>query len=764
MTFFTYRASQMPWHWYGVGIGLKILGLTILLICLLEPLATMERPRPQANVFGVVVDNSQSMRTALEGISDNALADWQKHLSDDAEWMRTLGNDFRVRRYLFDHAIKPVDTLERLALDGGQSRLGATMESLKQRFEGRPLAGVMLFSDGQWTDQGMQSKDWKALGFPVYPVRMGNMRSLPDIKLSRVSTRQSDFEASPVSMTAMLTHSGLGGEKVVVELIDAQSSVVETKEVVLEDADETVVEFRFRPKESGVQGYRIETYLASELTKLDSATPGKGKQEPRELTLGNNRRFQVVDRGRGPYRILYVAGRPNWEHKFLKRALDLDDEIQLSSLVRIAKKEPKFSFRDSKIDNSNPLFSGFEDISEEEKEQYSQPVFTRMGVQSADQLKGGFPKSAEELFQYHAIILDDLEHDFFTQDQQSLLRQFVSIRGGGLLALGGQESMRGTGFRNSVLSQLLPVYGEDVLNADAQPILARYQLTREGWLQPFLRTADTEGTQKQLMEDMPPFEVVNRTRDIKPGASVLAEVALDEEHVLPALIVQKFGKGKTGAFMIGDFWRWGMHHDGPGEAPMFQAWRQMIRWMITDVPRKVAMRTDTTEPGQRVVKLLVETHDAEFKPLDNANVQIEVTTPTQTKLQIQAEPSADRPGVYETTLVQESEGVYTAVAKVTAPDGSEEGSAHVGWVHEPSILEFQSLGENASVLQSIAESTGGEVVELDGLDSLVQSLPSRHVPLTEIKVFPLWHQTWVLLLAIGCLCGEWGLRRWHGMA
>jgi len=31
-----------------------------------------------------------------------------------------------------------------------------------------------------------------------------------------------------------------------------------------------------------------------------------------EATLANNSRVVVVDRGRGPYRILYVSGRPNW--------------------------------------------------------------------------------------------------------------------------------------------------------------------------------------------------------------------------------------------------------------------------------------------------------------------------------------------------------------------------------------------------------------------------------------------------------------------
>ena len=36
----------------------------------------------------------------------------------------------------------------------------------------------------------------------------------------------------------------------------------------------------------------------------------------------NNTRVLSVDRGKGPYRVLYVAGRPNWEYRFLHRAID----------------------------------------------------------------------------------------------------------------------------------------------------------------------------------------------------------------------------------------------------------------------------------------------------------------------------------------------------------------------------------------------------------------------------------------------------------
>ncbi len=41
---------------------LKLLAIALLAICLLEPMRSGTRPRPQANVLPILVDNSQSMR------------------------------------------------------------------------------------------------------------------------------------------------------------------------------------------------------------------------------------------------------------------------------------------------------------------------------------------------------------------------------------------------------------------------------------------------------------------------------------------------------------------------------------------------------------------------------------------------------------------------------------------------------------------------------------------------------------------------------
>src|SRR5262249_14893566 len=162
--------------------------------------------------------------------------------------------------------------------------------------------------------------------------------------------------------------------------------------------------------------YSVRASLKGE----EELSTDSGKSE--EATLANNSRIATVDRGGGPYRVLYVSGRPNWEFKFLRRAMDEDDEVNLVGLVRIARREPKFTFLGQRGERTNPLFRGFGNQQDEQAEQYDQPVLIRLRTENQDELRDGFPRSTAELFRYHAVILDDLEAGFFSQDQLSLLQ------------------------------------------------------------------------------------------------------------------------------------------------------------------------------------------------------------------------------------------------------------------------------------------------------------------------------------------------------
>ena len=96
-------------------------------------------------------------------------------------------------------------------------------------------------------------------------------------------------------------------------------------------------------------------------------------------------------------------------------------------------------------------------------------------------------------------------------------------------------------------------------------------------------------------------------------------------------------------------------------------------------------------------------------------------------------------------------------------EGKSLGQSNTGWSADPAADEFARVTPNVELLERIAKQTSGEVVAIRDLDTFVRSLPSRKVPLTEGYTTPLWHQPWMLLLIVSCLCAEWGLRRWKGL-
>jgi uncharacterized membrane protein len=732
---------------------LKTLGLAGLALCLVEPLLSSTRARRGANMFAIVADNSQSMNihdrdeTGSRGKTVHGL------LNSTSGWQKRLSSDFDTRRFAFDAHLRSVDQFASLTFDGSRSSLNSTLNSLSRRFHGLPLAGIMLITDGNATDAGEVA--WDELP-PVYPLVIGRDDSPADISVPRVTVSETNFDAAPVTLRADIRASGVAGQEIVASLIDDRGEEVQTQTIASPGDDEpTAVRFQLRPKEKGISFYRVRV-AASESEAHQGA----------EATLANNERLAVVDRGGGPYRVLYVCGRPNWEFKFLRRALADDDQLELLGLVRIARREPKFAFRSKAGESTNPLFRGFEHPDEESAERYDQPVLIRFVTkEDGEELRDGFPKAADELYGYDALILDDVEAGFFTQDQLTLLQNFVGRRGGGLLMLGGPDSFAAGRYDRTPVGSVLPVYVDQQSPNTSQGARYRLELTSEGWLQPWVRTRQTEPEERKRLSAMPPFRFLTTIGNIKPAATVLAEVVDNAGAKHSALVAQRFGRGRSAALLIGDFWRWGLRGEAGKESDFEKSWRQTVRWLVADVPQRVDVSVQTQDESQvGGVAVEVRARDAEYLPLDNAQVSIEVLTPGGKTLALEAEACDDEPGAYDASYVPREPGAYRATVKVSAPDGSPVGERQAGWVAQPAADEFQNLRPNRARLEEIAKKTGGQLIEINELDGLVASLPTRKAPITEPWIRPAWHHPLFYLAIIGCLVGEWGLRRWKGMA
>jgi uncharacterized membrane protein len=755
-----------------LAASLKLLGVLLLALCLIEPLSSGTRARPGANQFALLADNSQSMTLHDQG-GGATRADQLKSLAPkDAAWLARLAQDFDVRPYAFDTQLRAADDLAQLAFDGRASNLGASLDRLVRRYQGRPLAGVFLFTDGTATDADAlnqllaRAKSAAATPGqrlpPIYPVPLGKATPAADVGVESVAVTQTNFEDTPVTLAAQVTATGYKGRTLAVQLLDQSGNQVEQQKVKVDkDGDPLTVRFRLKPQSTGVSFYTVRAAGEDQLAQFEPDAAGRTA----EATLANNTRMVAVDRGRGPFRVLYVAGRPNWEYKFLNRALQSDDQVHLVGLLRVAKREPKFNFLSRSGESTNPLFRGFKPDNKDEVEQYDQPVLVRLGTEDEVELRGGFPKTAEELYKYHAVVLDDLESEFFTQDQMQLLKDFVRQRGGGLLMLGGQESFKNGKYDRTPIGDLLPVYVDD---APALPVDAKHRLslTREGWLEPWIRLRPDEDAERKRVDAMPSFETLNPVRGIKPGATVLARALTDGGTAVPALVEQRFGQGRVGALLIGDLWRWGLRRPKEDENDMEKAWRQTVRWLVGDVPRQVEAaplpRRGADDPDGAIA-VTTNVRDKAYAPLDNATVTVRVTAPDKTTLELRADPDPREPGRYQAVYVPRQPGPYLAQVTAASPDGSEVGQAQTGWTSDPAAEEFRALQPNRDLLERVAQATGGQVVEPGDVADFVGTLPTRNAQITEPYVRPLWHQSWVFLLAIACLCAEWGLRRWKGM-
>ena len=263
-----------------------------------------------------------------------------------------------------------------------------------------------------------------------------------------------------------------------------------------------------------------------------------------------------------------------------------------------------------------------------------------------------------------------------------------------LAPVGGMESFAEGGYARTPIGDLLPV-NLDKPGTGQAPGPLTFDLDREGWLQAWARLRENEADERTRLSGMPPLTVLNRVRGVKAGAGVIATAKDANGNKLPALAVQRFGRGRSAAMMLGDLWRWGMRSP-EARVDLEKSWRQMIRWLVADVPGRVALAVEPkpADPDGSM-EIQARVSDAKFLPVENAAISITVEPvvigqdrktgaptgddfPAKT-LTIQAVPSATEPGLYTATYLPRQTGGFKATARAVNAAGAEEGRAVAGW-------------------------------------------------------------------------------------
>ena len=158
--------------------------------------------------------------------------------------------------------------------------------------------------------------------------------------------------------------------------------------------------------------------------------------------------------------------------------------------------------------------------------------------------------------------------------------------------------------------------------------------TRAGSATAVTQLAANEAASAERWSTLPGITAVNRIDAVKPGATVLLNGTDESRAERPMLAFQRYGRGKAFSFLPQDSWIWQMHASIPVEDMTHENyWRQLLRWVVDDVPDQVepSLTTERVEPGEAAT-LVANVVDPSFVELNDAVVMATITGPDGTDL------------------------------------------------------------------------------------------------------------------------------------
>ncbi len=695
--------------------ALRALSLTAILVVLCRPVAFAPAAASDS-IVPVLVDVSRSMRVAdVEGSTRAA----QASRLVESIWP-ALGERFTPELLGVGDGVTPL-TSEQLHADDGRSDLQGALESVRERYRGQNVPGVVLLSDGVDTTLRDGPEDSAvSSGIPLYAVPVG-ASNLPDREVVSVVAGDPRMGEASVDLQVSSVSHGYGREPFEVR-VSANGVEVESRTVTPAIDGSPVTEL-FTVSPDPVAG---TVYSAS-------IAPAAG-----ELVVENNTVNALVSPAGRPRRVLALYGAPGYDHSFLSRALLRDSGLEVDVVVLKGRDERG---ADTFLIQATPS--------------------------RARALATGFPETKGALYTYDAILLANVEADSLTRQQLDLIADFVGVRGGGLV-VSGSRSLAGGGFIGTALEDVLPlaldnrrgIVTRDMFDAEAAPAQHAVGLTSEGAAHPVMRLGASIAESSRRWANVPPLAGIVTLGGPRPGASVLAISTLPDGGIAPLLAVQRYGAGRALVFGGEASWRWRMLL--PAADRTYESfWRQAVRWVSAPAPDAVTLGVpESRQPGE-ALRIVLDARDAEFRGVSGSTVEATVTGPSGTVETLTFQQDTSAAGRFTALLTPAETGLFRVSAE--ARQGTSELGAADQWIlvgaHD---RELSDPRVNEPYLQRLARASGGALVRPENISTLQELLDASTE--TRARVLEdLWQRPWVFALIVGLLAGEWTLRRRWGL-
>jgi uncharacterized membrane protein len=674
---------------------------SVLLLLLWHPALSVATLRPQQNIVAVVVDDSASMAIQDGASGQTRSSEAQRVLNSGL--IKSLQERFQVRYYRLSDQLQRLDKLENLTASGQATHIGDSLKEVLADAQSLPIGAVVLASDGADNSGGIDLEtisEVRRQRIPIHTIGFGREKMSHDVEITEVQLPARALPESRLAAVVSFHQHGYSGTKVKLTIREG-SKVLAARDITFKNEGvEQTESVLFNAGPAGVKSIQasIEPLPAEENTR-------------------NNQLTRLVNVDQRKPKILYFEGEPRWEFKFLRRAVEDDHNIDLITVLRTTQ---------------NKLYSQF-------------PA----GWQNVHQFDEGFPSKPDDLFMFEGLILGSVEAAYLTANQQDLIRQFVDRRGGGLLFLGGRDSLADGGYNRSLyLNDLLPVTLPDRKGTFVRDN-ANVELTAQGRDSLIVRLEEDPEKNVARWKKMPYMLNFQDPGQPKPGAVVLLDTLPMRGGRLPLLVTQNFGRGRTAVLATAGTWRWQM--------------QQLLRWLVTETPRRVVASTPHPMLADEThVKLRADVRDKTFVPASDATVEAHILGPDGIAEGVEMRPEPLEQGVFVADWTTPKAGSY--LVEVLAKRGTEElGRDVLTFRREDGVAENFHAEQNRELLQKLSSETGGTYYKPEDAKKLATDISYSEAGITMRETRDLWNMPIIFLALLLLRAGEWLLRRKWGV-
>lgn len=701
-------ASVQRFH-QGLSLGkrfllgtLQVLFLASLLTLLWRPALLTQTLRPQENSVTLLVDTSASMGYGDTG-ERSRLQQSLDALSERV--LPALRSSFDLELFAFSDRTTRLESLDLVPAPGPSTDIGDALLTVLRGANAGAVGAVVLVSDGGDNSEGLDAArlaEIASYGVPVHTLGVGRESIPEDVELEDVVLAPRGQAGSTISAQVSIRHA---------RAANAQLKVYDGDAILASEAIQL-------PNSAGVTTRWVDVDVGDVGVRDLRFTLDPVAGETNLVNNTQSRPMEVPERRR---HILYIEGEPRWEYKFMRRALDDEAPVRLASLLRTTPNK-----------------------------------FYRQGLDSPDELADGFPTEEDALFAYDALIIGSYEAAALTPEQQEMIRDFVSRRGGSLLMLGGRRGLADGGWGTTVVAEVLPARLPEIDAPSFKRVPVKARLTTEGRLSLLTRLDAAEDVNETLWSEMPEIADFQYLGGRKPGAAVLLEADV-EGSAEPLLLQQRFGLGNAFILATGGTWRWQMqlpHQDQRHET----FWRQLLQALTASAPEPVTLTTERVFYGDRsAVTLHTEVRDRAFEPTPDATVTLRVDTGTGAPTTVPMSAVPGQPGRYEMTYEAADPGIYRFEA-VAEHGGEELGRSRVAVRREDGVAEHFQIQQNRPLLERIANATGGRYFALPDAAGIPEAVQFSDAGIVERQILELWNAPIAFLLLLLLKAGEWLLR------